>query len=58
MIERGDDRGEAVGVFSEQALRAPNGLNRRHFRAAKAYFARLPSGSSRLLLLLPLFELL
>src|SRR6478672_5956568 len=31
-IERGDHRGEAVGVFSEQALRAPDGLNRRHWR--------------------------
>ena len=35
-IERRDHRGEAVGVFSKQALRAPNGLNRRHCRAAKA----------------------
>jgi hypothetical protein len=29
-IECGDDRGEPVGFFSKQALRAPNGLNRRH----------------------------
>ena len=37
-IERRDDRGEAVGVFSKQALRAPNGLNRRHCARAKAHF--------------------
>jgi len=30
LVERGDHRGEAVGVFVKQALRAPNGLNRRH----------------------------
>jgi hypothetical protein len=29
-IERLDHLREAVGVFSEKALRAPNGLNRRH----------------------------
>ena len=34
-VERRDHRGEAVGVFSEQALRAPDGLNRRHCRALK-----------------------
>ena len=35
-IERRDHRGEAVGVFSKQALRAPDGLNRRHGARAKA----------------------
>src|SRR5690242_5568419 len=30
-IECGDNRREAVGVFSKQALRAPDGLNRRHW---------------------------
>jgi hypothetical protein len=34
-IECGDDRREAVGVFSKQALRAPNGLNLRHWPALK-----------------------
>jgi hypothetical protein len=29
-IERRDHRSEAVGIFSEQALRAPDGLNWRH----------------------------
>ena len=29
-------RGEAVGVTAKQALRAPDGLNRRHCRTAKA----------------------
>ena len=32
-IERTHHRGEAVGVFSKQALRAPDGLNRRHCAA-------------------------
>ena len=40
-IERRDHRGEAVGVFPEQALRAPDGLNRRHRSAAKAQFREL-----------------
>ena len=37
-VERRDHRGEAVGVFSKQALRAPNGLNWRHCRALKHKF--------------------
>jgi hypothetical protein len=36
LVERRDHRGEAVGVFSEQALRAPDGLNWRHAARAKA----------------------
>ena len=35
LVERRDHRGEAVGVFSEQALGAPDGLNWRHFSALK-----------------------
>ena len=32
-VERRDHRGEAVGVFSKQALRAPDGLKRASLRA-------------------------
>ena len=40
-IERRDHRRQAVGVFSKQALRAPDGLNRRHCRALKHKFSRM-----------------
>ena len=39
-IECRDHRGKAVGIFSKQALRAPNGLNRRHRARLKHKNAR------------------
>src|SRR5438445_3273334 len=51
-VERRNHRRQAVGVFVQKALRAPDGLNRRHCRAAKACFACLAKASSAWLVLL------